>query len=275
MNNQAALHQLELLWTKHTRKGVARGYAELSIGANHGPSVGLLPAAMAEFGRSHPLVNLKLYTGTSSEIEDLLLKAKIDIAITSNARRHSRFNSTPFRDEKLCIFAPIDHPLAREGAVTAADISAYALVIRTRRDGDSRTEDLIAKLREVGLTSPIAMRCESFDSVKAAVRQRAGLGILHHDLLHEEVRRKEFVILELAGVDMTYRSYILYSRNNSLSAHAQEFLTFLRLNRDRPERQSKPRGRARRIPQQQLRSLSLKTLLYVNSGWCAAAVDWL
>lgn len=237
---ESLLQQLDFLFEKYKKTDLTRGEETLRLGASHGPSAGLLPSVMAQFQKLYPSVGFKLYTGTSSEIEDLLLKEKIDIAITSNVSRHPSFQSIHLRNETLCVFVPTTHPLASIDKLTLAAISRFPLIVRIRRNGDSRTEDLITTLRHIGLNSPVAMRCESLDSVKAAVRQGAGVGILHADLLSQEVKRKEFRILPLDGIPLTYPSYVLHSRTKPPSRMTQAFVTLLQASPtiDQPQRAS-------------------------------------
>jgi len=52
-----------------------------------------------------------------------------------------------------------------------------------------------------------------------------------YDSIREEVRRNEFVVVKLAGIDLKSRSYIHYSKKKPLSTAAQKFLTLLRASR--------------------------------------------
>jgi DNA-binding transcriptional LysR family regulator len=75
------------------------------------------------------------------------------------------------------------------------------------------------------------MRCESPEALKTAVRNGAGVGILFYDSIREEVRRNEFVVVKLAGIELKSRSYIVYSKKKPLPKPALEFLALLRASR--------------------------------------------
>jgi len=77
------------------------------------------------------------------------------------------------------------------------------------------------------------VRCESSDSVKAAVKSGAGVGILYRDTVEEEVRKGEFKLLKITGINLTRRSYIAYLKEKPLSQNAREFLELLRAARRR------------------------------------------
>lgn len=62
-----------------------------------------------------------------------------------------------------------------------------------------RTDELLADLAKIGLKPRGAMRFESGEAVKSAVRNGSGVGILYRDIIKAEVSRKEFAILPLVG----------------------------------------------------------------------------
>jgi DNA-binding transcriptional LysR family regulator len=222
------LSQLNTLRTKFGPTAAKQEDRNLILAASHGLSAFLLPSLMTRFKQAQPSVNLNLYSGTSREIESLLHKGKIDIAIIAKSERVANFASEPFRKEQFSIFVPAGHPLTRMKKITPGELSRVPLVVRLRKDGESRTQDVLAKLRAIGCTPKVSMCCESFDAVKATVKNGAGIGILHRDLLREEVRRKELSILSTKGFELGYTSYILYSKETPLSREAQDFLTLLR-----------------------------------------------
>ena len=111
--------------------------------------------------------------------------------------------------------------------VTPEDLVKFPLVVRTRNDDASRSEKILRRLNKAGVKPNIAMRYESFDAVKAAIKSGGGVGILHHDLIQEEIRRKEFSILKIAGLDLQVKSYILYAKKKPLSAFGSGISHFI------------------------------------------------
>jgi DNA-binding transcriptional LysR family regulator len=72
------------------------------------------------------------------------------------------------------------------------------------------------------------MRFGSSSSVKEAVRQEAGVGILYHDAVKREIDQGEFKTVTIAGPDIERQSYIVYLKEKPLSVVAREFLSLLR-----------------------------------------------
>jgi DNA-binding transcriptional LysR family regulator len=88
------------------------------------------------------------------------------------------------------------------------------------------------RLRDLGqpnFTAKSLLHCESAEAIKTMVRSGAGVGILYRDSIKEEVRRKEFAILNLPGIDFGGWSYILYRKDEKvLTPMSEQFLGLLR-----------------------------------------------
>ena len=225
---EGILSRLDALESKYATRHSKEAVEILNLGGSHGASAHLLPWLMARFRETHPATGMTLYTDTSETLEKMLTRAAIEIAIASKPKRPADFHMEPFRTEQFSAFVPAAHNLARIKKITVHDLAQLPLVVRTRNDGESRTEKILKRLDGIAVKAKIAMRYESFDAVKAAVKNGSGVGILHQDLIVEEVRRKEFAIVKVTGIDLTVKNYILYVKNKPLSVTAQEFLNLLR-----------------------------------------------
>jgi DNA-binding transcriptional LysR family regulator len=226
---EALLGQLEALETKYAEPAVDQAEEVLAIGASYGPSTSLIPGLMTRYAAGHPTVNLHLYRVERARIENLLMKSKIDIAVTTYPVHRAGLKCEPFRTEKLSAFVPANHPFAKE--IKIGELSKIRLVVKTGKQNQSRTEKLLRDLGKLGHRPKIAMRCESPEALKTAVRNGAGVGILFHDSIREEVGRNDFVVVKLAGIELKSRSYIVYSKKKPLSKPALEFLALLRASR--------------------------------------------
>lgn len=68
--------------------------------------------------------------------------------------------------------------------------------------------------------------------MKAAVRQRLGIGLAFADVVKPEARRGEFKILKGHGLKLEGEAVLVYRKDRELSPVAQQFLA---LARDRKE----------------------------------------
>jgi DNA-binding transcriptional LysR family regulator len=74
----------------------------------------------------------------------------------------------------------------------------------------------------------VLMRCEWPDAVKTAVAHSDAVGVLYLDLVEQGVKAGLFKIINVAGINLSVLSYIVYAKGKPLSQNAREFLGFLR-----------------------------------------------
>ena len=214
--------QLEALQEKYTPS-----QESVTIAASYRPSKYLLPALMTEFSKKHPSANLTLRTRSSLEIEKLLLESKVDLAITTNSTvAVASFFTEPYCRERLTAFVAANHPLAQMKSMRASDIGSIPIIIKFRREGQSRVERQLSGFGKEGIKFKVVMRCESPEAVKELVRHGAGIGFLYYNSIKRGIERGRFK--EIPGLDLTGQSYIVYSKEKPLSRLAGEFLSFLR-----------------------------------------------
>jgi DNA-binding transcriptional LysR family regulator len=198
----------------------------LTTGGTHNPSVKYLPGAIAAFQKTHPDIEVRFLTSDGPIIEQSVRQAEIDIAILHNPSNSSDFNMEHFAVDHLSFFAHPTHSLAKKKNLVLDDIAHTPIIIRDAKDA---TDKMLKAIKSRGLTLNIALRCASPDAVKAAVRKRMGIGILFHNLIEEEIKKKEIKVLRFAGLPRVLgNSYIVYKKTKPLTAPASEFLALLR-----------------------------------------------
>jgi DNA-binding transcriptional LysR family regulator len=187
-----------------------------------------LPRLLARFRQSHPNTEFEFQTSVSEILERLVAKATLQIAVTDRQPPGPDLACEPLRREKVRAFVAAGHRLARRQNITLAEMLAEPLIIRGGKGVCGTTETALKRLREEGWTVRIGMRCDGPDSIKAAVRQRMGVGLAFEDSVKFEVAAGEFKILDVRDLRLDGGSYIIYSKPRPLSPLAQEFLELLR-----------------------------------------------
>ena len=201
----------------------------LVIGGSHSPSVSFLPSHLAVFKDTHPKVQLILRTDTSRAIEQLVLNSEAEIALITNPSNSPSLIYKPYRKEELVAFVSVNHPLAKRGELTRAELAQAPLVIKREKTGKAyRTEEIFRQLEREGFKLNIVLECESAEAVKSAVKVGVGLGILYRDIVEPDVKRGELKIIKVPELKMKVDTFIIYPKESPLSPHAQDFLTLLR-----------------------------------------------
>jgi LysR family transcriptional regulator, transcriptional activator of the cysJI operon len=227
---EGILRQLQVLRDEvSARNGQPK---RLSVGATYSASALLMPAAITDFKRNHPEVEVQLSTANRRRIEEMVLASQIEIAVvTGSGVTSTELVAERFRQQTLVFFGLKNHPFARGGALPLEKIEAVPLVIRENYDGRGTVEQLLKQLRGRGLKLDIALRCDTPDAVKAAVQKRLGIGVVYRDVILPEIHEGKFKIIQFRGIHFVGRSFIIYNKASSLTQPAVDFLSLLRTRR--------------------------------------------
>jgi DNA-binding transcriptional LysR family regulator len=201
----------------------------LAVGGTYSASTILLPSLLSRFQKTHPGVRIDFRTNNRLEIERLLLRAKIDIAVTTSGPKSSRITAEPFRRERLAFVVSRRHPLARARSVSLHDIERTPLLVRTSGGRDGTTlRRLKSLIEEKGLKIIIGMSFESPSAMLEAIQRNAGIGIIHKDVARSNLQRGEFKEIKIRGLKLEGETYIIYLNDKPLSRAAHDFLKLLR-----------------------------------------------
>jgi DNA-binding transcriptional LysR family regulator len=213
----------------------------LTIGGSYSPSAVLLPSLLARYKKSHPQVDLNLRTDNRANIERLVSKGQVELAVLSNPTSNHHLAIEPYRSEPLVAFVASDHPLVKKKQLTWEDLGRHGFVIRQPLEGQGATAQFIHRLKDRGIKLKVVMHCESPEAVKVAVSRGMGVGILFKDVIADSLKKGEFRELTLPVEGLDGKSFIVYHKSKPLSPLAQDFLSLLRQRRDRSVKSQKGR----------------------------------
>ena len=212
----------------------------LTVGGSYSPSAVLLPSLMARFRRSHPQIELNLRTENRANIERLILRGEVDLAVVNNPPANRHLTMESFRREPSVAFVAFDHPLARKKQLTWKDVGLVSFVIRQPLTGAEPTKLFLRRAKQTGVKIKVLMHCEPPETVKAAVAEKIGVGILYKEVVAANIRKGEFKELKLPAEILEGQSFIVYHKSRPLSPSAQEFLKLLQTQREKFKSQEKP-----------------------------------
>jgi LysR family transcriptional regulator, low CO2-responsive transcriptional regulator len=222
------LEQVRRLKTSPVKSGASDADL-LVVGATYSSSTILLPSLLSRFRKLHPGMQIDFRSNNGVEIERLLLKEKIEIAVTTRPPSSPRIMAEPFRRERLALVVSRRHPLARLREVALQDIESTPLLVRSSGGRDGTTvKRLKALVEKKGIKLTIGMRFESPTAIKEAIQRNMGIGLLYEDVARYNLQRHEFKEIRIRGLKMAGQSYIVYLKERLLSKAADDFLNLLR-----------------------------------------------
>jgi DNA-binding transcriptional LysR family regulator len=207
----------------------------LRVGGTDNASAELLPSLLADFRHMHPTAELEMRTRTSDQLERMLLNSGLDLAVTVREVPSVELACESLRHEKVVMFVRADHRLAKTNKLKPSEVLVEPLIVRGGRGASGVVDKALNQIRDQGLEFKVAMYCDGPTEIKAAVRQKMGVGIVFEAALKAEVASGEFKILKVCGLELEGESFIVYSKKRPLSPLAQEFLELLRSARQKTE----------------------------------------
>ena len=193
----------------------------LAIGGSWVISVAILTKLVTSFKQQYPSAEFTMAANDSSVIEKALLKREMDLAVICHPSQIEGLTYEPFLRMECVAFCLPTNPVAGE-TLTLKELAEYPLVIKN----PSRFESV---LTSQGYKMNFAVRCETSQAVKTAVRAGLGIGILFQDAVAIQLAKGSLKLVNVPDLrKMGIKSVIAYDGRKPLSSIAQEFLTLLR-----------------------------------------------
>ena len=212
----------------------------LTVGGGFYASVTFLPLVLKAFKKKHPDVRLCLETEATQDIEELVLQSKIDVAVIIKPAFYPTVVYEPYREEELVAVVSADHPLARRRKLAPRELADVLVVTKMAKKHPSLMDQISSELGRQGHTMNIALQCESPAATMAAIKSGMGLGFLFREHVQADIKRGELKAIQIPGINMKFKTYIIYPKDRALSLYARDFLTLLR---QRPQKSVRSRAK--------------------------------
>ncbi len=191
-------------------------------------SIGLyeLAGPLRRYLKAHPQVHLQLEYSRSSRIYEDALKGNIDLGVVAYPARRPGITVIPFRQDRLVLVCPPQHPFAHQRQVTVRKLSGQALVGYERDIPTRRETDRI--LRRFGVEPRYVMELDNVETIKRVVEIGRGVAILPEPAVRPEVRSKALAVVQLADATFVRPLGIIHRQGKHFSPAAEKFIELLR-----------------------------------------------
>jgi DNA-binding transcriptional LysR family regulator len=198
----------------------------LTLATSHHIGLHRLPPLLRAFTRAHPQVALDIRFLDSEVAYEEVLHGRAELAVITLApETRPPVRAVPVWNDALDFVAAPEHPLARTGAVSLADVAGHPAVFP---GGNTFTRHIVHKLFESqGLTPNIAMSTNYLETIKMMVSIGLAWSVLPRTMLDSQVVR-----LPLPGIQLSRQlGYILHTER-TLSNAAKAFMLLLDAQRE-------------------------------------------
>lgn len=175
----------------------ARGIkGQVRMLANTTAMTEFMPAVLSRFLASHPDVTVELRERLSYLVIKAVSEGSADIGIVAGKPASSELEFIPYREDRLVLVAPLEHPLSELNEVAFSDTLAFEYV------GLSEWSAIHAFLIQAAdkLGYPFRFRVEvgSFEAVCRMIEAGVGIGVVPELVARRYVQRLQIKLVRLS-----------------------------------------------------------------------------
>ena len=175
----------------------ARGIkGQVRMLANTTAMTEFMPAVLSRFLASHPDVTVELRERLSYLVIKAVSEGSVDIGIVAGKPASSELEFIPYREDRLVLVAPLEHPLSDLNEVAFSDTLAYEYV------GLSEWSAIHAFLIQAAdkLGYPFRFRVEvgSFEAVCRMIEAGVGIGVVPELVAKRYAQRLQIKLVRLS-----------------------------------------------------------------------------
>ncbi len=193
----------------------------LTLATSHHIGLHRLPPLLRAFTRQHPQVALDIQFLDSEVAYEEILHGRAELAVITLApETREPVHAVAVWDDPLDFVAAPEHPLARNGAVTLADVALHPAVFP---GGNTFTHHIVQGLFQAqGLIPNIAMSTNYLETIKMMVSIGLAWSVLPRTMLDDQVVR-----LPLPGIQLRRQLGYILHKERTLSNAAKAFMSLL------------------------------------------------
>ncbi|HYB50604.1 MAG TPA: LysR family transcriptional regulator [Burkholderiaceae bacterium] len=203
-------------------RGVRRGRVRLGIVST---AKYFVPRLLAQFLKSHPGLDLKLYVYNREHIIEQLQSYNIDLGIMGRPPEGTSLIGTPFAPNPLAIVAAPSHRFSLRTQIAPEELENEPFIVREPGSGTRIAMDRY--FSDAGVSIHPVMEADSNETIKQAVMAGIGIGLLSLHTVRLEQAAGRLVTLPVAGLPLRRQWFAVHSRQRRLTPAAEEFHEYL------------------------------------------------
>jgi LysR family transcriptional regulator, transcriptional activator of the cysJI operon len=191
-------------------------------------SIGLhdLPPYLKLFLKQFPTVNVHVEYRRANQVYDDVLGNVVDIGLVAYPQKELRLEIIPLRDDPMVLICHPQHPFAKSKVIKLKQISGQKFVgfepdIPTRRAIDKVFKDQ-------GVTLIPVMEFDNIETVKRAVEIDAGISIVPHNTIIQEIQKQTLVEIKIEDAEFFRPLAVIYKKSKVLSPAMKQFIAILK-----------------------------------------------
>jgi DNA-binding transcriptional LysR family regulator len=191
-------------------------------------SIGLhdLPPYLKKYLKAFPTVNVHLEYRRSNHVYEDVLNNAVDLGLVSFPHKMDKVEIVPLHEYKMVLICHPQHPLATRKKIKIKDLAGQKFV---SFEADMPTRMAIDKVfRKEGVSVDHVMEFDNVETVKQAVEIDAGVAIVPHNTVTQEVASQMLTEVQFEGTEMNRPWAAIYKTKKVLSPAMKQFIETLK-----------------------------------------------
>ena len=191
-------------------------------------SIGLhdLPPYLKKFLRAYPTVNVHVEYRRSNQVYEDVLGNVVDLGLVAYPVKDAKLEIIPLRKDMMVLVCHPQHPFAKLKSVPLKTISGQKFIGFEPDIPTRRAIDKILKENEVQVHH--VMEFDNIETVKRAVEIDAGISIVPHGTITQEVSKQTLVEIKIDDEEFYRPLAAIHKKNKVLSPAMKQFLSVLK-----------------------------------------------
>ena len=201
------------------RNGMPAG--TLSIGANEGTFLYVLPKIFAKYHRAFPKVRISVYRNFTHKVTQKVEDGSVDVGVATMPVKSPSLAVLPVFRDRILLMVGRGCPLYNRKSATLEEIAQQPIVISKTGSARRLLEKNLRPFRE---NLNITMELTSVVMIKRFVAAGFGVSLISSTFARDNVRRDEVRLLKIEGLDLWRELAIIYRKDRSLPRAASSFV---------------------------------------------------
>ena len=201
-------------------KGLKQGQLRLAVITT---AKYFVPRLLGPFCQLYPGIEISLQVTNHERLLDRMVNNMDDLYILSQVPENLDVNYEPFLDNPLVVFAPVNHPLAKEKNIPIEKLTNEPFIMREPGSGTRRAVQQL--FDEHGVKVKVKLELGSNEAIKQAIAGGLGISVLsRHTLMPDS---SEFSILDVEHFPIKRTWFLGYPSGKQLSIVARTYYEYL------------------------------------------------
>ena len=199
---------------------------KLIVGASTIPGAYLLPRIISGFQKDCPAVSFQITVSDTKGIVDSISRHELFLGIVGARLTEEQIEYTPWMEDELIVVS--SPSLVKSKRIALRELVKLPMVLREEGSGTRREAEEFLASKGISLSCRrIAGVFGSTDAVKQAVKAGLGVSILSRFSVADELEHKILKTIELPGLEIKRRFYIVTHKKRTLPKLYDKFLEYL------------------------------------------------